>query len=89
MKLSVESITDWRGHEIKAGSVVVYPQRQSSSMWMVEAVVEKIHPIEKFSGTSWVELHVRLIRTSRGDEWKSVTGKRSILTVLERVTVVA
>lgn len=33
---------DWRGTPIKVGSVVVYPSRQSSSLWMSQGEVVSI-----------------------------------------------
>lgn len=35
---------DWRGTELKVGSIVVYPGRHSSGLWMNEGVVEQIIP---------------------------------------------
>jgi hypothetical protein len=35
---------DWRGVEIHVGDLVVYPGRQGSSMWMVEAEVVELIP---------------------------------------------
>lgn len=34
---------DWRGVEITVGCHVVYPVRQSSSVWMTEGRVEELH----------------------------------------------
>lgn len=34
---------DWRGTLISEGSTIVYPVRQGSSMWMVEATVLFVH----------------------------------------------
>lgn len=33
---------DWRGTEIVAGSIVVYPSRQFSSMWITEGEVVEV-----------------------------------------------
>ncbi len=35
-------VKDWLGTEIKVGSVIVYPGRQGSSMWMSKAVVLEV-----------------------------------------------
>lgn len=36
------TLLDWRGTPIVVGSTVVYPVRQSSSMWVCEGRVEEI-----------------------------------------------
>lgn len=35
---------DMRGELIKVGSVVVYPGRAGSNLWLNEAIVEEVHP---------------------------------------------
>lgn len=46
---------DWRGVEVKRGSIVVYPVRLSSHQWMVEGIVIEVFPRE---GKRW-NLNVR------------------------------
>ncbi len=38
------TMQDWRGSTILRGSIVVYPVRQYSAMWMVEAWVVEVRP---------------------------------------------
>jgi len=35
-------VTDYAGHEIKAGQIVVYPVRRGSSMWLSEIKVTQV-----------------------------------------------
>jgi len=37
-------VTDYAGHEIKAGQTVVYPVRRGSSMWLSEIKVTQVIP---------------------------------------------
>ena len=39
-----EVMVDWRGQEFTVGSRVVYPGRQGSSLYMVEATVVELSP---------------------------------------------
>jgi hypothetical protein len=45
MEAGETRMVDWRGQEIKVGDVVVYPVRQSSSVWMVEGEVVELHSL--------------------------------------------
>lgn len=77
---------DWRGNLIDVGSYIVYPQRQGSSMWMVEARVDEI--TEREDSMSRV---VPILKVSPvGATWTHTVGvKKTTLTKLDRVTVVA
>ncbi len=35
-------VTDYAGHELKAGQVVVYPVRRGSSMWLSEIKLTQV-----------------------------------------------
>jgi len=81
--ISVE-MKDWRGTLITPGSIIVYPGRQSSSMWMVEAEVLEIFQDWHWDRFVWA-LRVQPTRVGR-------YGERSLkpvkITALERVTVI-
>lgn len=81
--ISVE-MKDWRGTPIEPGSIIVYPGRQSSSMWMVEAEVLEIFQDWRWTDFVWT-LRVQPLRVGR-------YGERSLkpvkVTALERVTVI-
>jgi hypothetical protein len=83
-------IIDWRGTPIQVGALVVYPGRQSSSMWMVEAEVIEIMEEDKWSyanprGEKVTALKVQPIRTGRYGGQKKTPVK---ITAIDRVTVV-
>lgn len=73
----MEELKDWRGKVINVGTAVVYPVRQSSSMWMEEGEVIEIKEADKPYGGTQTQVKV-----------KKVDGKVSTLTVLGRLTVV-
>ena len=52
-------ITDWRGNEIKVGSVVVYPSRSGSSLWMNEGIVVSVE--EDVPENSWSSRRVNKV----------------------------
>lgn len=55
---------DWRGKTIKKGSTIVYPNRLSSNMWMVEAKVQKVamdHLVVLPSGGSGRVVYLRVL----------------------------
>lgn len=37
-------VTDYAGHEIKAGQTIVYPVRRGSAMWLSEIKVTLVNP---------------------------------------------
>jgi hypothetical protein len=75
---------DWRGTPIVKDAIVIYPGRQSSSMWMVEAIVLDVTTKEH-----WYDvipaLVVQPIKTGR---FHHRVLKPVTLTALERVTVI-
>lgn len=74
---------DWRGTPIVPGSIIVYPGRKSSSMWMVEAEVLEIIQIWEWGQFKWA-LRVQPLRHGNYR-----TNKRPVnVTALERVTVI-
>lgn len=79
-------IRDWRGALITEGSLIVYPARHGSSMWVVEAQVLKIiDKHELHTGRVIPALRVRPV----GATWTHrITMKKVTLTALDRVTVV-
>lgn len=77
---------DWRGNRIEIGSLIVYPQRQSSHMWMVEAKVTEITEKLEWSGRIIPALKVMPINAT----WTHRIAEKPVtLTVLDRVTVVS
>lgn len=84
---------DWRGTPIEVGSHVVYAVTQSSSVTMVEGVVEEIgeEPWNKWSTTDTrvkPVLFVTRLGEHYGRSWRKV-GQRVKLTAVQRVTVVS
>jgi hypothetical protein len=83
-------VIDWRGTPIETGALIVYPGRQSSHMWMVEAEVIEIREEDKWSyidplGEIVTVLIVQPLRQGRFGR----PNKRPVkITALERVTVV-
>jgi hypothetical protein len=81
--VSVE-MKDWRGNAIEPGSLVVYPGRHASHMWMVEGEVIEIFQDWHWDRFVWA-LKVQPIR--QGVQMR--TDKKPVkITALERVTVV-
>lgn len=78
-----EQIRDWRGTPIVVGSVVVYPGRYGSTMWMSEAEVIEILERDTWPNGKHTAVKVRRIRDNYGD-----AESTSYLTALSRVTVV-
>lgn len=76
---------DWRGVLVEKGSTIVYPQRRSSSLWMVEATVIAVTEREK-DGRTVPALKVLPITTT----WThyNVEQREVTLTALDRVSVV-
>lgn len=77
---------DWRGTLIFPGTYIVYPVRQSSLMWMVEARVEELAETEDPFGKVTPVLKVKPLNST----WtrSSTSNKIVTLTVLDRVTVI-
>jgi hypothetical protein len=75
---------DWRGTEIKPGSIIVYPGRQSSSMWMVEAEVMEIITVSPLY--SWQPTEALRVQPLRQGGMR-VNKKPVTITAIERVTV--
>jgi len=77
-------INDWRGTPIVPGAIVVYPGRQGSHQWMIEAEVLGFENRDHW-GTEQLVLRVQPLR-------KGAYGRTNmrpvILTALERVTVI-
>lgn len=71
---------DWRGRDVVPGSVIVYPGRQGSSMWLMEAVVDRVDEVD--GGYS---LNVTLTGCTG---YRGVSGRRVTVTRTDKVTVV-
>jgi hypothetical protein len=87
----MSNYTDWRGTEITVGCHIVYPVRQSSSMWMNEAEVTEIVPTKLgVQQTESFFLRGRLVHS--GDRYTDKVGARQrkvvAVTAVDRVTVV-
>lgn len=63
MTVSVE-MKDWRGIPIVPGSIIVYPGRQSSHMWMVEAEVLSVFQDWQWNSFVWA-LKVQPLRQGK------------------------
>lgn len=77
---------DWRGTPIEVGSIIVYPGRHSSYLWMNEGEVLSLSTFEEWGRTKPM-LRVRRTREERWDRTHEVSGE-STLTAVHRVTVV-
>jgi hypothetical protein len=75
---------DWRGTEIKPGSIVIYPGRQGAHQWMIEAKVISIEERDHWGRTETV-LKVQPVRQG---SYGRTNYKPVGLTALERVTVI-
>jgi hypothetical protein len=84
-----EPIVDWRGTPIQVGSVVVYPSRTGSSLWVNEGVVESVgwlnQPSYYHNPRPYVAGTVRRNKTSG---WGTNEASRSSQPDFSRVTVV-
>lgn len=76
---------DWRGTDILPGSIIVYPGRASSHMWMIEAEVLELITIDHW-GEETPGIRVQPLRqgTFGRTDMKPVK-----LIALERVTVIS
>lgn len=76
---------DWRGTVVEVGTVIVYPQRHGSALWVVEAQVDEIGERELDDGKV-----IPFIRATAMDAtWTHrIAARKVILTALDRVTVV-
>jgi len=77
-------MNDWRGTPIEPGSLIVYPGRHSSSMWMVEAEVLEILQDWHWDRFVWA-LKVQPLRQGT---YGRTNMKPVKITALERVTVI-
>src|ERR1039458_4226377 len=84
-------MNDWRGTEIEVGSTIIYGVTQSSSITMVEAVVDEITS-QLNHGYRWrCNDRVPVLWVKRMDETGSMwgpVGKRVKITRIDRITVV-
>lgn len=79
-------VKDWRDRVILIGSVVVYPSRTGSSLWMSEGTVESIETVKDWRGNDVHKIGVRRTDTSGyGDK----TSSRVAYPEPKRLTVVA
>lgn len=81
-------LRDWRGLEIQPGTLVVYPGRGSSSLWMVEGVVTEIATKADWRGRDQPVLRVRRVREAGRVGSRPLDGKVVTIEAIERVTVV-
>jgi hypothetical protein len=77
-------MNDWRGNPIEPGALIVYPGRQGSNQWMVEAEVLEIFQDWHWHTFVWA-LRVQPIRQGT---YGRTNMKPVKITALERVTVV-
>jgi hypothetical protein len=91
---------DWRGVQLTPRCRVVYPNRQGSSMWMVEAEIVELHPridnrwnfaMQTSVPTQVGQVTVRRIRTTEpglGLRTDEPITERHLRVGIERMTVV-
>lgn len=77
-------MNDWRGTPITKGAIIVYPGRQSSHMWMVEAEVIDVITIEQWNK----EIPALLVQPLRAGFLGATKKKPVKITAIERVTVI-
>lgn len=75
------TVKDFRGKTIEAGSIIVYPVRRGSNMWLNQAVVLEVGNYTNYSGQRVPQLRVIPNPTVRG-------SKATWITKLNRVVVV-
>lgn len=80
----MEHLIDWRGTPIVPGSIVVYPGRQSSHMWMIEAEVLELIEIYHWGD---IQKGIR-VQPLRQGTYGRTNMKPVRLTALERITVI-
>lgn len=101
--MTTEILSDWRGNEIYPGATIVYAVTQSSSITMVEAVVDEIFYTNEYRSVldpetqkwDYKEVPVPSLKVTRKAEHhkgsyrlSTFKGKKVTLTALERVTVI-
>ena len=79
-------MNDWRGNPIVPGSIIVYPGRQGSHHWMMEAEVIEFVQIEHWASNNFA--WGLLVQPMRQGTYGRTNMKPVKLTALERVTVV-
>ena len=79
-------VKDCIGQEIKVGSIIVYPGRRSSSMWMNKAIVRDMVISKDWRGRDKDVLYIETVSYS----WSLQTYKlvKTKIERIERVTVV-
>lgn len=78
-------MNDWRGTPIVKGSLIVYPGRQSSHMWMMEAEVLDVVTVQHWN----IEIPALLVQPLRTGGYSSRVNKKPVrITAIERVTVI-
>lgn len=78
-------MNDWRGTPIVKGSLIVYPGRQSSSMWMMEAEVLEVITMQHWN----IEIPALLVQPLRRGGYANRVNKKPVkITAIERVTVI-
>ncbi len=79
-------LKDWRGTPMEPGSIIVYPGRHSSSMWMVEAEILQIiqEPEYSWGGQLVWKVQVQPLRQGTYSRESKTPVK---LKALERITV--
>ena len=80
---------DWRGNVIEPGSLIVYPGRHSSHMWMVEAeVLELTQVVSPYDYYNTKPIPALRVQPLRQGTYSRPNKKPVTLTALERITVV-
>lgn len=84
-------VTDWRGVEIQVGDRVIYPGRQGSHLWMVEAEVVEVVPGNPDAESYWDRVqHGLKVKRLRESRWKGDEIAQKIVPVqANHTTVVA
>jgi hypothetical protein len=83
---------DWRGNEFAVGAIVLYPVRTSSSVTLVEAMIDSIEPVEYKTnfGTkrrNFTLIVKPLVENSNGRGFIRDKNKTVRLVAVEKVTV--
>lgn len=85
------ALTDRFGRGIMRGTVITYPNRRSSSMWIMDAIVERVITTLQF-GLPVVTIVATPIREMTGSNartgWALRSPRKVRITRIERVTVI-
>lgn len=78
---------DALGNVITTGSIIAYPGRMSSSMWMNFAVVYRVEESSDWRGYPYTKLYC--VRVGGSHQWGDLRTKKVEVTSIDRVLIVS